>query len=804
MRFRVLRCVLGVAAIAACLLVVGTPVASATGTAPGVSTGEATGVSAAGATLTGSVSPEGEGVTECFFEYGETEAYGNTAPCVEPSASEIVGSEPVVQVHASIAGLGFATAYHFRLVAANTISPAMGADGVFTTLAIAPAVDRTSVVDVTSSTARLQAQIDPGGAFAVYHFEYLSEAQYNANGDSFSGVQPAIRVPASDAGIYAARSDQGVSQAIGGLTPDTAYYYRAVASNSIAPGGVDGAMRMLVTHSTTVEAGLPDHRVYELVSPGQKTRGTGGNVQGVITSIPTSGFVGFEIQRNIEVTEDGSEVVYAGEGFFDQTKYPEEVPVLYTSVRGSGGWSTRNISGESPEEAFAPLPRPSVPSLPVLPGSIPAAGAQVLEGTPDGSAIFFTDEERLTGDSTAAAGEPDLYRYDVPGGQVTDLTVDANAGEHADVLGILGSGGPAGEEGSYVYLVATGDLTGPQANGRNETAQAGKPNLYLSHGGTVTFIATLSAGDEQHIQESDAREMRDWYPEPGLRTAEVSPDGRYVAFGSVEELTGQSTVNEPFFERKMSSAVPEVFRYDADARSLVCASCNPDGSATAAAFLTYSVLVDRERTIEGAAPLEHYMEDDGKLFFDAMGLLGPEGIQGNVGVYEFEDAGTGTCQTAGGCRSLISGGGNSFLAAVSGEGNDVFFTTTDQLVPEDRDGSIDLYDARVDGRAPGEQPAVVCETGEACHEPVPQPVGEQVGGSTVFNGPGNLTPGAPTVVVSPKTKTGVKAMTRPQKLAKALRVCKREPRRRRASCKRAAHRRYGSKASVKRSSGRSK
>jgi hypothetical protein len=33
-------------------------------------------VSAAGATLTGSVSPEGEPVIECFFEYGETEGFG--------------------------------------------------------------------------------------------------------------------------------------------------------------------------------------------------------------------------------------------------------------------------------------------------------------------------------------------------------------------------------------------------------------------------------------------------------------------------------------------------------------------------------------------------------------------------------------------------------------------------------------------------------------------------------------------------------------------------------------------------------
>jgi hypothetical protein len=735
-----------------------------------------------------------------------------TAPCTEPTASEIVGSEPVVQVHASIAGLGFATAYHFRLVAANTNGPAIGGDGVFTTLALAPAVDHTSVVNVTSSSAILQAQIDPGGAFAVYHFEYLSEAQYKANGDSFTGAQPAARVPASDAGIYAARSDQSVSQAIGGLTLETVYYYRAVASNTIAPGGVDGPTRRLTTHSMTVETGLPDHRVYELVSPSQKTSGTGGNVEGVITAGPEPGDTSLlRIMGDVEVAGDGSTVVYSGEPFFEQTKDPENFGVLYTSVRGPGGWSTRNVSGESREEAFAPLPRPSVPSVPVFPGSIPAAGARVLEGTPDGSAIFFADEEQLTGDSTAAVGEPDLYRYSASSGQVTDLTADANAGEHANVLGILGSGGPAGEEGFLCVSCRDRRSHGPTGKrpGRDSAGRQAQPvSLPRWRGHVHRHTLHQRRRNTSSCREDARRFVHDWDHGPGLRTAEVSPDGRYVAFGAVEELTGQPTVTAPYFSvsHPGEAVVPEVFRYGAGAGSLVCASCNPDGGAPAA-FLTYSVRRHGGGAVERGVPLEHYMEDDGRLFFDAMGPLGPGEVQGRVGVYEFEDAGTGTCQTPGGCRSLISsagGSGDSFLATVSGEGSDVFFTTTDPLVPEDHDGSIDLYDARVDGRTPDEQPTVVCETGAACHEPVPQPVGEQVGGSAVFSGPGNLTPGAPAVaVVSPK-KAGAKGMTRARKLARALGVCKRGSRRRRASCERAARRRYGSTASVKRSSGRSK
>lgn len=716
-----------------------------------VQTEEATGLAAGSATLNGVVAPEGQSIAECFFEYGESEAYGQSKPCEEPAAAGIAGSGPV-KVHAAITGLTVGSTYHFRLVASNASGMSHAADQI---LGVPPKVDGASVADVTTGSAELQAEIEPGGVTASYHFEYLSEEQYEQDGRSFSsGPVPPTKAPAPDAMIASTRSAEGVFQSLSGLDPESTYYYRVVVANSTVPGGVGGPVERFTTHATAVEAGLPDQRVYELVSPALKTPGAGGSV----------GFA-------VEAAEDGSNVVYSGEDAFGQTKEPFDV--LYASVRGPNGWSTQNVSGETRAEAFAPLPRPYVPSVPALPESLAAPQARVLEGTPDGSEIFFLDEEQLTSDSTAAPGEPDLYRYDTTSKQLTDLTVDVNTGGHADVQGILGTGGPAGEDGSYVYLVATGDLTGAQANGQGAIAQAGEPNLYLSHGGVIIFIATLSAGDSGN-----------WESAPGSRTSEVSSSGRYVAFVAGEGLTGQAAGSS------------EVFRYDAGSGSLLCASCERDGSTSPAAFLPLS---------GGGMPRMHYMADDDRVFFDDAGPLSPQDVNGHVDVYEFEDAGTGTCRTRGGCLSLISGGGgssDSLLAAVSAEGNDVFFTTSQQLVPEDRDGVEDLYDARVDGRRP-EQSAPGCETGEACHEPASQPLIGQIAGSTVFSGPGNVTQQTPQTSVGPSRKRA-KAMTRVQKLAKALKLCRRDPGRRRASCERSARRRYGSKTSAKRSTGRSK
>jgi hypothetical protein len=152
----------------------------------------------------------------------------------------------------------------------------------------------------------------------------------------------------------------------------------------------------------------------------------------------------------------------------------------------------------------------------------------------DGSRVFFTDESRLTRDATAQLGAPDLYQYDLEapeGERLSDLSLPAGPGEQADMQGVVG----ASEDGSYVYFVADGALTeGANAEGREPVE--GEPNLYLSHEGTTTFIATLSGGDDD-FTEGTGGHYGDWQADPGHRTADVTPDGQSVAFTSRSRLT---------------------------------------------------------------------------------------------------------------------------------------------------------------------------------------------------------------------------------------------------------------------------
>jgi hypothetical protein len=397
----------------------------------------------------------------------------------------------------------------------------------------------------------------------------------------------------------------------------------------------------------------------------------------------------------------------------------------------------------------------------------PGGGGVFQWATPDGSRAFFTDCARLTSDATAVSAggcggfakteayeQPtgnDLYEYDArkPAGQrLTDLTVDTNGTDFlgADVQGVSG----ISNDGSYVYFVARGVLTGSQENARHETAITGETNLYLRHAGTTTFIATLGppmSGETEHVGVRDELEDCDWAsaktPEWGppadpqsqtspCLTSRVSADGQFLAFNSHRSLTGyDSTVlasGEPSFE---------IFRYDASDEALSCASCNPAGGSPTVAetFQQPSILpplLTGEQWQFEPQIMRSQLADDGKVFFSTTDSLLPADTgHDNFDVYEFD----------GSHLHLLSPGVGdieSLFNNASPSGRDVFFTTSAALVGDDTDNATSLYDARVDGGL-AEPPALpACdESTVACRAPAPSALLSSSPGSATFTGPGN-------------------------------------------------------------------
>jgi hypothetical protein len=240
----------------------------------------------------------------------------------------------------------------------------------------------------------------------------------------------------------------------------------------------------------------------------------------------------------------------------------------------------------------------------------------------------------------------------------------------------------------------------------------------------------------------------DWAAAGEGHTSSVSPSGRYLAFQSSANLTGYDNTDP-------SSPAPcpgagaicdsEVFLYDAAANGgagqLLCASCNPSGARPLGPSIVppQPSQVSSEAAIaqpgwESTTHQQRYLLEDGRLFFDSLDAIVPRDANGRYDVYEYEPDGLGSCESEaqnGGCLSLLSSGRGStdsaFLDA-SADGSDVFFTTSDQLLPRDGDGAIDVYDARVGGGFPFTPPPI-CEGPETCHGEGTHPGREPIFGS---------------------------------------------------------------------------
>jgi hypothetical protein len=376
--------------------------------------------------------------------------------------------------------------------------------------------------------------------------------------------------------------------------------------------------------------------------------------------------------------------------------------------------------------------------------------------TPSGSFVFYTEGENL-------------YRYNVEAKQREALTSGA-----AGVQGTLG----VSDDGSYAYFVATGKLASDR-NSNGEEAEAGADNLYEWHEEVAThtvgtiFIARLlgpNSGekrDEPDWRDYDKGVSEGSGPSGGEKSSRVTPDGKAILFSSVSQLTnydGDGKIELYLYdtERPLSSGNP------------VCISCNPSGiPATGDARLTGKNLNLTAYPERRNAFLTRNLSSDGsRVFFQTEEALVPEDTNNQLDVYEWERVreetdsqeteATDSCERAspsfserdGGCLYLISTGQSaqpSYFGDASESGDDVFFFTRQSLVAQDQDLNVDVYDARVDGGIPAQNPSpppAPCTGETSCR---PSPAAPQASfsapSSTTITGEANL---KPPPVVKPK------------------------------------------------------
>ena len=187
---------------------------TSSGSAPTVTTNSATSISQNSATLNGSVNPNSV-ETNAWFEYGTTSSLGST------TGSQSIGSgSSSSNITYSLSGLASNTTYYFRAVASNSYGTTYGGILSFTTSqsGSAPTVTTNSASSVSTNSATLNGSVNPNSVETNAWFEYGTTSSLGSSTGSQS--------------IGSGNSSVSYSYSLGGLSSNTTYYFRAVASNS--------------------------------------------------------------------------------------------------------------------------------------------------------------------------------------------------------------------------------------------------------------------------------------------------------------------------------------------------------------------------------------------------------------------------------------------------------------------------------------------------------------------------------------------------------------------------------------------
>ena len=644
---------------------------------PIATTGSASPVTASSAQLNGTVLPRGF-QTVYWFEYGPTTALGSRLPA---DHDEVAGNgRQVVPVSLSLTGLNPGATFYYRLAAQSSVGPAYGETRSFTTGSSEPparAFELVSPLDkgnVGSSETNTGTLAVADGDSVVFGTKFATYP-----GAESTVFIPRVRAIRTTSGWQSVTIDPPTRQEtrygvlFGTLTVSEDQTRALVASQEVlAPGATVGKVNLYIK---SLETGI-----YTFIATvGEDSDST------------------YAYSRLLGTSPDLSTVVFASpEPILPGAKPPgqatlyewtEGAGVSLLAVDSTGNPFSGNI-GEGIPEGHEPDPvsvdgRRTYFTITNSPGE---SGLYLHE---DGQPTRLVSRSHVAGDSPEPeeafllrAGRSGRFAiFVVPGDKPLTDDAPAEPGDayrydaDTDELQFLAPG--VAPENAIAYP-DTGDMFYfSLAGGKNvpELPEEGaEKELYSEHAGVVSRIdGPLAKNTENYA---------------------ASPNGRYVAFTARGSVTSFDSAKQT-----------EAYRYDTMTERLECVSCRADGRVPVGKTQIGQPL--GTRASEFANTFARSVLDDGTVMFDTAEPLVPSDTNGVSDVYEVSASGP----------RLISGGDSNDPATfleTTPSGDDVFFVTAEQLVPQDTDHIVDLYDARVGGgfaqAAAGQGP---CE-GETC------------------------------------------------------------------------------------------
>jgi hypothetical protein len=356
-----------------------------------------------------------------------------------------------------------------------------------------------------------------------------------------------------------------------------------------------------------------------------------------------------------------------------------------------------------------------------------AAGhnVQYVDMTPDGSKVYFTSSDDLTPDSSDTDTSRDLYMWSEASNSPNHITLiskgnDGTTGNtdscNASWTTKCGVGiitfagfttnevnyerqytdqvGGAGGAPEYEDVVAPGNgdiyfISPEQLDGDFGVPNA--ENLYDFRNGKLQFVTALTPETPSCVYSMGGAACS----ARGVARMEITPNDEHMAFLTSSQVTDYDNAGHS-----------EIYLYTPATGDLRCTSCLPSGDPPS---------MDVTASHDG-----RFLANDGRTFFNTNEPLVLQDTNQATDVYEYVDgrpqlitSGTATANNSSGLTTLFSFIG---LIGVSADGTDVYFSTTDTLVGQDRNGdNVKIYDARTAGGFPFVAPPPGCAAADECH-----------------------------------------------------------------------------------------
>jgi hypothetical protein len=659
------------------------------------------------ATLNGSVNPEGLEVSQCYFEYGTQETYGQTAPCAETVGS---GTSPVA-VHAEISGLEPSTNYHFRLVTGDAEGETWnGSDETFDSLG--PIVSGVSVVEATSSSAVVSASINPNSAPTTFKVEYGETASY---GSSTSEGAP----------LAAAAGEYAVHTTISGLSPGTTYHFRFVVTNEDSTArSTDGELHTHVGERTRTGcpneslrygygANLPDCRAYEQA-----------------TAVEKDGTNPESYNYDVEAASGGNAVTFYSEAGIPGSTGAQTTPTFLAS-RGADGWTTQGllppatagdragIDGWTPDlsvaltYAFAEeghkdttllLRNNSDGSLQtIIPYTSSSANQEDgIVGVSEGDReVFFEEAEGNALTPDAPAGEPGVYVWDSTTGAISLVGVLPDSACGAPPCVPAEGSTDHAARNNLPHLTQQDHFVSSDGQ-RAYFTDRGTGQVYLRENPTSPSATTVQVSASQKTNGTGAGGRDPNGPQPADLLM-ATPDGSQAFFTSHEALTNDANTGA-------SDEGTDLYSYDAASGDLT--DLTPDAGDLNGAEVQGVVGVSEDGSyvyfaangdLDGSGPATR-----GDCSNPSVDETGPSGEcnlylwhDGSITfVAKLDAEGGKPVSDSADWRAVvegITGHGDAFHTGwVSADGHVVIFRSTRKLTGYDNQGTPEFYRYDVD------------------------------------------------------------------------------------------------------------